>query len=218
MLSDLKDILNRKGYKLYTRPYELNIVGLRANSKVPNRFDDQIHVFYKSGPVQWEYHVFNATTDPGTYWLKNPLMEKGTAILAEGQYINAYALGLHRGQYKALVEVGPVTVIRDYNRDAVLDFFNGSHDKGYHGINIHHASVSGTTKYVDKYSAGCQVFENIDDFNRFIALCEKHSRSYGNRFTYTLLDFRTVERQRLKRTAVSSAIAAAGLVAYLMFR
>lgn len=217
MLSDIKAILTQKGYTMFTRPYELNIVGLRANSTAPNKFDDQIHVFYKTGPAIWEYHVFNATTDPGTYWLKNPLMEKGTAILAEGQYLNAYALGLHRGRYKALVEVAPVTVIRDYNRDAVLDFLNGTRDKGYHGINIHHASTSGTTKTVDKYSAGCQVFENITDFNQFIGLCDEHSKRYGNKFSYTLLDFRSVQRQKLRRAVAISVIAAAGLSAYIYF-
>ncbi|HYG53133.1 MAG TPA: hypothetical protein VD905_19675 [Flavobacteriales bacterium] len=215
MLGDLKAILSEKSFVLYTRPYELNIVGLRGNSTVPNRFDDQIHVFYKTGPVAWNYHVYNATTDPGTYWLKNPMMQKGTAILEQGQYLNCYALGMHRGEYNALVQVGPVVVIRDYDRDAVLDFFNGSRDKGYHGINIHRASVNGTTKYVDKYSAGCQVFENASDFNQFIRLCGEHSTRYGNRFTYTLLDFRSVQRQKLKRIAVGSLFAASGLTAYI---
>jgi hypothetical protein len=46
----------------------------------------------------------------------------------------------------------------------------------------------GTTKFIDKYSAGCQVFANAADFGTFMALCQKHSQLYGNRFSYTLLN------------------------------
>jgi hypothetical protein len=197
-LQKMKDILRHKGYKLFTRPYELNIVGLRSKSVFPNRFDDEIHVFYRTSNLKWQYHIFKATTDPGTFWLRQPMQPQGTAILAEGQHLNCYELGLHRGQYLALVQHKPVTIIRDYNRDAVLDFNNGSTIKGYFGINIHRAQVKGSTKSVDKYSAGCQVFENAKDFELFIGLCQKHKQLYGNQFTYTLIDFRAVRRQNLR--------------------
>ena len=118
VLGKLRAILRHKKYQLFTRPYELNIVGMRGNSTEPNRFDDEIHVFYKVSPLKWNYHVYKATTDPGTFWLRNPMQEQGTAILAQGQYVNAYALGLHRGQYEALVQQKPLTIIRDYDRDA----------------------------------------------------------------------------------------------------
>ena len=125
MLQRIRALLNYKGYKVFTRPYELNIVGLRGENVLPNRFDDGLHVFFKTSPLHWEYHVFRITTDPGTFWLENPSQPQGTAILAEGQYNNAYAIGLHHGKYKALVQVKPVTVMRDYDRKAVLDFYNG---------------------------------------------------------------------------------------------
>jgi hypothetical protein len=89
MLNKIKALLRFKRFKLFTRPYELNIVGLRSKSIFPNRFDDELHVFYKINPVNWEYHIFKITTDPGTFWLKNPMQPQGTAILAEGQYQNA---------------------------------------------------------------------------------------------------------------------------------
>jgi hypothetical protein len=96
VLQKLRAILKHKGFKLYKRPYELNIVGLRSESTIPNRFDDEIHVFYKTSPIKWNYHVFKATTDPGTFWLKQPMQPQGTAILSEGQFVGAYHLGLHR--------------------------------------------------------------------------------------------------------------------------
>src|SRR5690349_14807868 len=104
MLAKIKGLLRNKGFKLFTRPYELNIVGLRSKSVVPNKFDDELHVFYMVTPVKWEYHVFRITTDPGTFWLNNPGQPQGTAIVSEGQYLNSHAIGLHRGQYKALVQ------------------------------------------------------------------------------------------------------------------
>lgn len=217
VLQKLRAILRHKKFKLNTRPYELNIVGLRSASTIPNRFDDEIHVFYKVNKFKWNYHVYKATTDPGTFWLKQPLQPQGTAILSEGQYVDAYQLGLHRGQYKALVQRKPVTIIRDYDRDAVLDFYNGTKNKGLYGINIHRANRTGTTKSVDKNSAGCQVFENADAFQLFILMCERHRKLYGNAFTYTLIDFRAVKRETRRRIAYGAGIIgllALGYIAY----
>jgi hypothetical protein len=208
MFSRIKALMKYKGYELFTRPFELNIIGMRSKSMKPNRFDDELHVFYKTNPLHWEYHVFKITTDPGTFWLKNPMQPQGTAILSEGQNKKAYALGLHRGQYKALVQVKPITIMRDYDRDAKLDFYNGKKVRGLFGINIHRANRTGTTKTVDRNSAGCQVFENASDFDVFIKMCERHSKLYGNLFSYTLLDFRSKQRQTFRRLAY-----AAGLVA-----
>lgn len=212
MLYKTKSILRDQGYDIYTKPYQLNIVGMRNKTTVANRFDDEIHVFYKDGNGEWIYHIYAATTDPGTFWLRNPGYPQGTAILAQGQYKNAYAIGLHRGKYKALVQTKPVTVIRDYDRDAFLDFENGTHETGIFGINIHHGESSGTTTTVDKYSAGCQVFQNIRDYDEFMRLCEQHKSLYRNVFTYTLVDHRAVNRVHWKRIiAASTAIATIAL-------
>jgi hypothetical protein len=207
VLQKMKAIMRHKGFKVFSRPFELNIVGLRSKSTIPNRFDDEIHVFYKVSTLNWHYHVFKATTDPGTFWLRQPMQPQGTAILAEGQNIDAYQLDLHRGKYLALVQRKAVTVIRDYNRDAVLDFKNGTKTKGLYGINIHRANQTGTTKSVDKNSAGCQVFENADDFALFIKLCQKHKSLYGNHFSYSLIDFRAVRRQNARYVAAGLGVA-----------
>lgn len=209
-LQKMKAILRHKDFEIYSRPYELNIVGLRSKSVIPNRFDDEIHVFYKVSTLNWHYHVFKATTDPGTFWLRQPMQPQGTAILAEGQYRGAYALDLHQGKYLALCQRNPVTVIRDYNRDAVLDFNNGQKTSGVYGINIHRANAQGATKTVDRNSAGCQVFENAKDFDLFIAMCQKHRQLYGNSFTYALVDFRAVRRQNLRY--ILTGVGALGVV------
>ena len=187
--------LKRKDYIVYDKPFQLNIVGVRANSTVPNKFDDIIYVFYKDDKNKWVGKAYPATTDTGTYWLKNPMHSQGSALLKEGQYIDTYRRGMHRGKYLSLTQdLGKVTVYRDYDRDAILDFDNGKEMTGNFGINIHRASSKGTTKFVDKYSAGCQVFQDADDFAEFMAMTKKQADLYGNKFTYTLIDERAYVR------------------------
>jgi hypothetical protein len=216
MLSRIKAILNESGYVLNTKAYQLNIVGVRSPSINSNSFDDEVHVFYKKPDGKWNYHVYPATTDPGTFWLNNPSYEQGTAILAQGQYRNAYAIGKHKGLYTALVQIRPVAVIRDYDRDALLDFYNGSKQTGNFGINIHRAESFGETKFINKYSAGCQVFQNAKDFDEFIKLCEQHRNLYGNSFTYTLVDLRSIRRVTLKRVVAVSTVVAALLLGWTL--
>jgi hypothetical protein len=211
MLAAIQNLFSKYSYEIYLRPYELTILGVRSESTVPNRFDDEIHVLFKNNSKQWVHYIFPATTDPGTYWLKNPLSPQGTAILKQGQYKASYEIGLHRGKYYSLIQSKPVTVLRDYDRNAVLDFKNGKTETGMFGINIHHASENGTTKTIDQYSAGCQVFANIKDFELFMKLCEVHKNLYGNFFTYTLIDKRAIKRQQRKQIAEGLAIGAAGL-------
>lgn len=217
MLDKVKSILSEKGYVIYSRPFELNIVGVRSKNTNSNRFDDEIHVFYRVSLLKWNYHVYKVTTDPGTFWLKNPMQPQGTAILAQGQYINAYEIGLHKGQYKALVQRKPITILRDYDRNAILDFNNGTKVVGQFGINIHRAMSQGTTKVIDKFSAGCQVFQNASDFAEFMSLCENHRKLYGNQFTYSLIDFRALRREGIKRILVGTFTLGLGLFAYYKY-
>jgi hypothetical protein len=214
MLSRIKAIFNDSGYVLNTKPYQLNIVGLRSKSTKSNAFDDEIHVFHTNHDGSWNYHIYPATTDPGTFWLNNPSFTQGTAILAQGQYVDAYAIGKHRGKYDALVQTKSVSVIRDYDRDAFLDFKNGTTQKGNFGINLHRAESSGTTKFINQYSAGCQVFQNAEDFNSFMNLCREHEKRYGNKFTYTLIDFRALSRVTFRRVIAATTVVAALVVGW----
>jgi hypothetical protein len=216
MLSRIKEILKAYGFVLYTKPYQLNIVGLRSKAVNSDSFDDEIHVFYTKPDGKWNYHIFPATTDPGTFWLNNPAYPQGTAILAQGQNLNAYEIGLHKGKYEALVQVKPVTVIRDYDRNSVLDFNNGVKETGNFGINIHRAESIGSTKYIGQYSAGCQVFKDADDFYAFMQLCKLHAKMYGNSFSYTLIDFRSLRRITLKRVVTATTFFAAIALGWIL--
>ena len=185
-------------------------MGIRNTSTKPNSFDDKIVILYKDDSEKWNLNEYDATTDTGTYWLLNPMASKGSALLKEGQYKDSHKIGVHRGKYTALVQQNPVTVVRDYNRDAILDFNNGREETGIFGINIHRANSVGTTKEVDQYSAGCQVFSNAEDFSEFLTLAQRHKDRYGNNFTYTLIDQRAIRRTILRRSIY--ALVVAGLV------
>jgi hypothetical protein len=213
MLSKTRKILKSKGFKIYERPYQLNIVAYRSRQLRSNAFDDEIHVFYPNNEGKWIYHIFKATTDPGQFWLDNPMDPQGTAFLKKGQYENAYAIGYHQGTYEALVQVKEVTVIRNYDRRGLFNMLEaGLEDKGMLGINIHRASQSGTTKTIDKYSAGCIVFANIEDYRQFMQLAKTHRQKHGNVFTLTLMDFRDERKQKLKKIAVGTLMASSMLL------
>ena len=179
------------GYATFTSetPYDLNIWGVRTNDATVNKFNDYLGVTYRDENGVWHTECWIGTTDPGAYWLDNPGNVNGTAILCPGQYRSTYMIDLHGGKYEALCQrAGEVTVWRDNDRDGQLDF-SGPTYSGYFGINLHHASYTGTSTQVDKWSAGCQVIANIDDFNRFMTIVKRQTQYHPTwtKYTYTLL-------------------------------
>lgn len=190
VIHDLITEMSVKGYTVFQKshkPFNLNLVGVRKKNGTPNAFDDKLYVFWKH-ENNWNLRTYKVTTDPGLYYLEHPLNNKGTAILKPGQYRSSHMLGMHKGRYKALVQSGSVTVIRDFDRDRNLDYQSGREQTGYFGINIHRANSKQESPFVNKWSAGCQVFANPTQYAEFISLCQKASLEWGNSFTYTLLE------------------------------
>ena len=187
-LDHVLPILVKKGYVIFSNPkgYDLNIVGIRTKDMESNRFNDWLTVFYIFDQI-WNFFAFPATTDPGTFYRLNPANVKGTAILKPGQYRGAYKIGRHK-HYNALQQQRPVIVYRDANRDKILDTTGIKEDTGMFGINIHHASAFKPSAVVDKWSAGCQVLQDVDHFAFLMTLCERAREKFGNSFTYTLLE------------------------------
>ena len=156
-------VMDKKGYKVFAneKGFDLNIVGIRTKGLVANKFDDFLSVFYRMHG-DWSFNVFNCTTDPGAFYLNNPLAgTMGTAILKEGRYKRSHRIGTHKKKYSALVQNAPVTVIRDANRDKVLDLDSGTEQTGMFGINIHRANEFRESIQVDKWSAGCTVVAEL---------------------------------------------------------
>lgn len=190
-LYDFEKLFAKKGYAYFKRgAYNLNIIGIRTNhkKKVTNAFDDYLIVIYNTEDGKTHKVIYDITTEPGLYYMKNLGNKKGTAILVPKQYRSTWAIGLHRGKYKALCQLKPVAVYRDGNKDNMYDCRPETIDNGIFGINIHRAGTYSTTKAVDKYSAGCQVFADPRQFASFMRLCEEQKARYGNTFTYTLIE------------------------------
>ena len=182
------DVMRGKGYRVFENPngHDLNLVGIRNSTSEANRFDDWICVFYWYDGI-WNQFAFPGTTDPGTFYLANPLNLRGTAIMKPGQYRRAYRVGKHKG-YKALQQSGPITVYRDNNKDDELDTTGNDEDEGLHAVNIHRANRVRASTRVDRWSAGCQVMQDPDHFDFFMTLCSRGADKFGNSFTYTLLE------------------------------
>jgi hypothetical protein len=166
--------------------YDVNIVGIRNSAtgdKVTNLFDDYLTISYKENG-EWKFHIWAATTDPGTKGVMQYGNKAGVARLVEGQYRGSHTIRLHQGKYEALGQAKNVKVFRDPNKDMKYD--ENKIAEGIFGINIHKAGTDST--YVENWSEGCQVFKKSKDFEEFMKICRKARDIHGNSFTYTLIE------------------------------
>lgn len=156
-----------------------HLVGIRSKANKPNEFDDLIAVI-NNNEITW----YTCTTNPGTHWLLNLLNPKGAALLKPGQYLNTWQLGLHQGKYQALTQCKNVTVFRDGDKDNIAEETKVT-QTGMFGINIHRANEKLVSKLIDRWSAGCQVLNNPQQFNELLTKCKQSGLKH---FTYTLLN------------------------------
>lgn len=189
---NIKSYFQAKEYKFFDTPdkkLNLNLIGIRRDNQGTNTFDDFLLVIYREEELMVS-NRYQITTDPGKYWLQNPINPKGTAVLKPDQYRGTWQIGKHQGKYEALVQRKSVKVYRDNNKDDIIDYNSMSTmvDEGYFGINIHRSNPYDQSYAVNKWSAGCQVFKNIKDYNKFVQLCKDSAKIYGNSFTYTLIE------------------------------
>ena len=191
----IKNAIESKGFKWFNdsdnKGYDVNIVGIRNSStgkKVTNVFDDYITISFKDEKGEWMFYQWAATTDPGKKsmleWNKMGITG-GCARLVAGQYRTTWTVDKHQGKYDALCQrLAKVKVYRD--TDFNLEYDENKITEGIYGINIHKAGMDST--WVENYSAGCQVFKRVKDFDEFMKICKKAAKIHGNKFSYTLLN------------------------------
>lgn len=158
---------------------DFHLIGIRSRCDNADTFADNIYLF-DNGVLL----CFTGTTTAGQHWLQNFINPLGTAVLKCGQYINTWAIGKHQGLYDALVQVRPVTVYRDNNKNKDAESY-GTEYTGMYGINIHRANPNVTSVLIGKWSAGCQVLNNPSEFDELLSRCRKSAKG---QFTYTLLN------------------------------
>jgi hypothetical protein len=204
--------MKKKGYKIMTRPYECNIVGIRRQyegQKYSNAFKDDLFLFYKTdGGSAWETFKFKISTMPGFYSAfseggeikvdktgKSPNVKQnsimlgrgtppnnGLCILMEAQYLNIYAIGQHGGA-TAMKTLGPQKFYHDNSPGDIIKYTGKG--TGNAGMLIHRGYPGGAA--VQNWSQGCQVFARESDLSKFFSLCQEHKNRYGNKFNYTLM-------------------------------
>ena len=190
-IRDIISLAESKKYPIFNNnsfKYNLNIWGIRSNNKDVTSFNDTFVVFRKYAG-NWVIEYFQGTTDPSNLTLERPENSTGTAIVKEGHYSGLWGYGFHkqRKDHKALVQIRPITVYRDNNKNNVLDF-NVKTETGIFGINMHRASAYGITANIGLYSAGCQVHADVNKYNNvFIPLIEGSIKEGLNSFSYTLI-------------------------------
>ena len=196
----IETAVKSKGYVWFedkaNKGYDVNIVGVRnstTGSKVTNVFDDVITISFKDESGNWQYFEWNNTTDPGKKsmleWKKMGITG-GCASLVAGQYRSVWAIDKHQGKYEALCQRnGKVKVYRDSDLD--LEYDVDKITEGIYGINIHKAGQDST--WVENWSAGCQVFKRVKDFDTFMKIVKKAAKIHGNSFTYTLLESKDIK-------------------------
>lgn len=181
----ITDTLKKLDFPLFKGAWNLNLIGVRSNNRDENQFNDVLCVLFQVDGKQHCYQ-FDMTADPGIFYRENPINVNGTAQVVPGHYRSCWKIGTHRGQYKALIQVGDMTVYRDNNHNAELD---GTDDTqtGLFGINLHRANPNSLSTQVDRWSAGCQVIADPVDFELLMALVKKSAQFYGDKLSYTLL-------------------------------
>lgn len=177
----IESIIKAKGYLWFED--KVNIVGIRTNDNTPDKFNDWITVSYKINGV-WKFEVYEATTDPGLYYLNNPMRLSGTFVMAPGQYVDVYEWGTHVS-YEALILTGKIRGWRDSNKNNIIDVDKTKIYTDGKYVDIHRAHEKVIQWFIGKYSAGCQVIRKYLDWLSFLGILKS---SKQKKFTYTLLE------------------------------
>lgn len=175
--------MNRKGYWICRHPSCTNIVYLegvdpdgKLNDDRPNVFNDLRVVFTIDSSGTPQLHSWEGTTEPGQFWTIAPMNPGGAARIAFDQY-KAWAVGTHKkgtpSGHEALVQVKPVRVHRDLNKD--FKRTNDKIDTGLFGIN-QHWGYDAPKNDLGRTSAGCLVGRTKSGHREFIALLKTDPR------------------------------------------
>ena len=188
--------MEAENYEIFRKSGEKNIIYVEGsdkngtiNSDKSNHFNDLrlVFAFNHRGDAVIE-GAWEGTTEPGYWYTDNPMNPDGAARIAFGQY-RSWQIGIHgySDPHEALVQVGPVKVHRDYNRDMVRT--GDAIDEGYFGIN-QHWGYSHPVDDIGTASAGCLVGRTRTGHRAFMELVRSDRRCVANSdfiFTTTII-------------------------------
>lgn len=191
--------MESRGYEISRDPGTINIIYLEGanfdgtpNADRPDEWNDRrIVLAFDTAGQPGIVHNCQATTEPGLAATMSAAARRrgGCARIAIGQY-KAWCIGTHkRTEHPALVQVMPLPVHRDYNRDS-----KRTGDRvhvGQFGINQHGTRPNIRPTQVGTWSEGCLVARYWVDHISFIELCRKDARYIADPlfiFSATVID------------------------------
>jgi len=193
---DVRRLYASKSYVFRENKMALNIGAMRAKNSKSDTFDDLGWCAYIDENNTPQIQFFWCTTDPGKYWLQNPMKEEGCAIMVPNQYKEVLGVGKHNGKYECFKQLGPMSYVRDNNKDTILDFsLYRDPEKRKKALfwaiinsNVHRASEFHNVPIIGRYSASCQVVQNPQTFKKLIELRDKSFSAGFSRWDYTLFE------------------------------
>ena len=185
-VNKLVQFLKYKGYEIFTKKFELNIVALRNkdNGVVTNKFDEKMYVFFRNEKDNVILIEYDMTTVPGFKPQTTTLPDR-VAVMKLGQYVNAYKIGNHQNKSNhPCLKFAKTKHHRNSNPSKYI--FTSPVEEGAVGLNIHR-SGNPQGNSVFNWSEGCQVFKSYSGWEQFMSLCRKQVSAAGKDvFTYTL--------------------------------
>ena len=183
----LVDYARKQNWEVRTGEKRYNIFYVQGmfpngiqNDNAANKFNDS-RFLVEVNPTPRLVGAWEASIEPGNYYIKQPMNASGAAqIQVPGQY-KAWRVGKHKVRELALVQVAPVDIIRDKNRNGKVD----EGDKKEHsliGANQHSASDQ---QFVDAASAGCPVGRTSKGHQEFMRFLQEDADYKANKnFTF----------------------------------
>jgi hypothetical protein len=180
--------------KVFVGEGELNIVYLEGvnldgtlNNDILDEWNDLRVVLRVVDGVPEIVDKWIATSEVGAYYTFNPMNRAGAARIQLDSQFKAWRVGMHGSRpYESLVQVAPVSVCRDLNKDG-----KRTGDKvhtGLYGVNQHHGF---NAPRVGRNSAGCLVGKSIVGHQQFMKLVKtdvRYQQDSGYVFWTAVLD------------------------------
>jgi hypothetical protein len=199
--------LDGKGAGSYTRVLkELEekrsvIIGLRNKLNLKketgnqDRFVDGLYLITQNAGASDKFTPYQITTVPSlAYYGKNPINANGVGIKLPGDTLYLFQQStLGKNTYKMMVEGEKIKVGRYPQGTTKFETYKPSNQTTENcGMQIHRSSTKGKGVCVGPWSAGCQVFCDINEWNDFIAKAEKQTIN-NNKFFYALIEIDSID-------------------------
>ena len=146
----------------------------KLNPDRPNEFNDRRIVVEVLSGIPRIVGNWLATTEPGKHYTVSPMNPKGAARIKFGQY-KSWQVGMHGNsdRHEALVQVCPITVHRDRNKD--FKRTGDALDTGLFAVN-QHWGYDLPKENIGNASAGCLVGQSRNGHREFMGLIKQDVR------------------------------------------